>query len=46
MEYLAKRGLPAMNHFCKTVGCSEAEIVRLTERVTEYIINDGDRSEA
>jgi hypothetical protein len=38
MMYL-KRGIPAMNHICKIAGCSEAEVMRLTNGVLEYIIS-------
>lgn len=43
-DYLMKRGFPAMNHVCEFVGCSEAEIERLSDRVTEYILNGRDLS--
>ena len=45
MEYLIKRGLPAMNRICEVTGCSEAEIMQLTNGVTNYIISGPDRSE-
>lgn len=43
--YLTKRGFPAMNHLCKTAGCSDAEIERMTNRVMKYIADGPDRSE-
>jgi hypothetical protein len=43
-EYLTQRGLPAMNALCETVECSEPEIVRLTERITNYIVKGVDIS--
>lgn len=45
-DYLLKRGFPALNHICECAGCSEEEIQRLSERVTEYLINGRDVSEA
>jgi hypothetical protein len=45
-EYLTRRGFPALNHLCGELGCSESEVRRLTDRVTEYIIRGVDRSEA
>jgi len=45
VRYLTKRGFPAMNRLCKTAGCSDAEIERMTNRVTKYIADGPDRSE-
>ena len=45
-DYLLKRGFPAMNHICEFAGCSEDEIRRLSERVSEYFVNGRDVSEA
>jgi len=45
-EYLTRRGFPALNHSCGTIGCSGSEIKRLTDRVAEYIVNGVDHSEA
>ena len=45
-DYLINRGLPAMNQICHHVGCSEAEIRQLTERVTKYIVHGRDVSES
>lgn len=45
-DYLTKRGFPAMNHLCAAVGCSEDEIERMTNRVTDYIVIGVDRREA
>lgn len=44
MLYL-KRGIPAMNHLCKIAGCSEEEVMRLTNGVLEYILSGPNRSE-
>lgn len=45
VEYLMRRGFPAMNHLCVAAGCSESEIERMTNRVMEYIATGVDRSE-
>jgi len=44
-DYLMNRGFPAMNHVCEFAGCSEAEIQRLSDRATEYILSGRDVSE-
>ena len=44
-DYLTRRGFPAMNHLGETIGCSETEIERMTQRVMDYILTGIDRSE-
>jgi hypothetical protein len=45
-EYLTRRGFPAMNRLCEAMGCSKAEIERMTNRVVEYIRTGPDKSES
>jgi len=38
-ELLTNRWVPAMNHICASVGFSETDVERLTDRAIEYISN-------
>jgi hypothetical protein len=45
VQYLVNRGFPAMNDLCNSVGCSQAEIDRMTNRVSAYIQSGANKEE-